>query len=89
MVFRELARRYPTVPFVLAGSWAREATTHAPAPNLYRFTPDIEQEQAGLATYAYKTLGWRTAATVAEETPNGWGATAAFAAEFCALGGQV
>jgi branched-chain amino acid transport system substrate-binding protein len=89
VVFRELARRYPTVPFVLAGSFAREATTHAPAPNLYRFTPDIEQEQAGLATYAYKTLGWRTAATVAEETPNGWGATAAFAAEFCALGGQV
>ena len=89
MVFRELARRYPTVPFVLAGSFAREATTHAPAPNLYRFTPDIEQEQAGLATYAYQTLGWRTAATVAEDTPNGWGATAAFAAEFCALGGQV
>jgi hypothetical protein len=26
---------------------------------------------------------------VAEQTPNGWGATAAFAAEFCALGGRV
>ena len=89
MVFRELARRYPTVPFLLAGSFSREATTHAPAPNLYRFTPDVEQEQAGLATYAYRTLGWRSAATVAEQTPNGWGATAAFAAEFCALGGQV
>lgn len=89
MVFRELARRYPTVPFVLAGSYAREATSQRPAPNLYRFSPDVEQEQAGLATYAYKTLGWRTAATVAEQTPNGWGATAAFAAEFCALGGRV
>jgi branched-chain amino acid transport system substrate-binding protein len=89
VVFRELARRYPTVPFVLAGSFAREATSQRPASNLYRFTPDIEQEQAGLATYAYRTLGWRTAATVAEQTPNGWGATAAFAAEFCALGGQV
>jgi branched-chain amino acid transport system substrate-binding protein len=89
MVFRELARRYPTVPFVLAGSFAREATSHRPAANLYRFTPDIEQEQAGLGTYAYRTLGWRTAATVAEQTPNGWGATAAFAAEFCALGGHV
>ena len=51
--------------------------------------PDIEQEQAGLATYAYRTLGWRHAATVAEDTPNGWGAIAAFAAEFCALGGRV
>jgi branched-chain amino acid transport system substrate-binding protein len=89
VVFRELARRYPTVPFVLAGSFAREVTSREPAPNLYRFTPDIEQEQAGLGTYAYRTLGWRSAATVAEETPNGWGATAAFAAEFCALGGRV
>ena len=56
IVLRELARRYPTVPFVIAGSFAREATVHDPAPNLYRFSPDIEQQQAGLATYAYRTL---------------------------------
>lgn len=89
VVFRELARRYPTVPFLVAGSFVREATMREPAPNLYRFTPDIEQGAAGLATYAYRTLGWRSAATVAEETPNGWGAVAAFEAEFCALGGSV
>jgi substrate-binding family protein len=89
VVFRELARRYPTVPFLLAGSFVREATAHVPAGNLYRFSADVEQAQAGLATYAYKTLGWRSAATVAEPLANGWGAAAAFAAEFCALGGSV
>jgi branched-chain amino acid transport system substrate-binding protein len=89
VVFRELARRYPTVPFLLVESVAREATVHEPASSLYRFMPDIEQDTAGLATYAYQALGWRHAAIVAESTPNGWGQVAAFAAEFCALGGSV
>ena len=89
VVFRELARRYPTVPFLVAGSFAREATAHDPAANLYRFSPDTAQDAAGLATYAYRKLGWRKAATVAEQSPDGWGAVAAFEAEFCALGGSV
>jgi branched-chain amino acid transport system substrate-binding protein len=89
VVFRELARRYPTVPFLLVESVEREATVHEPAPSLYRFMPDIEQDSAGLASYAYRELGWRHAAAVAEDTPNGWGQVAAFAAEFCALGGTV
>ena len=89
VVFRELAKRYPTVPFIVAGSFAREATAHDPAANLYRFSPDSAQAAAGLATYAYRTLGWRNAATVAEQSPDGWGPVAAFEAEFCALGGSV
>ena len=88
-VFRELARRYPTVPFLLVLSVAREVTADRPAANLYRFVPDIEQDTAGLATYAYGTLGWRRAAVVAADTVNGWGGVAAFTAEFCALGGTV
>jgi hypothetical protein len=88
-VFRDLAHRYPTIPFVVAASWPQEVTLHDPAPNLYRFVPNVEQTQAGLATYAYRTLGWRRAATVAEDEPMGWGSSAAFTAEFCALGGTV
>lgn len=89
VVLREIARRYPAVPFLVAGTSAREATAHDPAPNLYRFSSDVEQDQAGLATYAYRTLGWRRAAVVAEDAIDGWGAAAAFSAEFCALGGRV
>jgi branched-chain amino acid transport system substrate-binding protein len=89
VVLREIARRYPRVPFLVAGTAVREATAHVPAPNLYRFSSDVEQDQAGLATYAYRTLGWRRAAVVAEDTAEGWGAVAAFSTEFCALGGSV
>jgi branched-chain amino acid transport system substrate-binding protein len=89
VVLREIARRYPAVPFLVAGTSVREATAHVPAPNLYRFSSDVEQDQAGLATYAYRTLGWRRAAVVAEDTTDGWGAVAAFSTEFCALGGSV
>jgi branched-chain amino acid transport system substrate-binding protein len=88
-VLREIARRYPAVPFLVAGSAVREATAHAPAANLYRFSSDVEQDQAGLATYARRTLGWRRVAVVADDTINGWGAVAAFSAEFCALGGSA
>ena len=89
VVLREIARRYPAVPFLVAGTSVREATAHVPAPNVYRFSSDVEQDQAGLATYAYRTLGWRRAAVVAEDAVDGWGAVAAFSAEFCALGGSV
>src|SRR5262249_36648664 len=41
IVLRDLARRYPTVPFLAASSWAAEATMQRPAPNLYRFFPDL------------------------------------------------
>src|SRR5262249_36160295 len=89
IVLRELARRYPTVPFLAASSWAEEATMQRPVPNLYRFFPDFEQGQAGLAGYAYRRLGWRRAATVAEDFADGWGAAAAFTAEVCRPGGKV
>jgi ABC-type branched-subunit amino acid transport system substrate-binding protein len=89
IVMRDLARRFPTIPFIVAASWPREATAQHPAANLYRFEPDVEQSQAGLASYAYNRLGWRHAATVAEDEPMGWGAVAAFTRQFCALGGSV
>ena len=44
---------------------------------------------AGLAGYAYRTLGWRRAAIVFANWDAGWDARDAFAAEFCALGGRV
>ena len=90
VVLRELARRYPTVPFLVAGTSVREATAHDPAPNLYRFSSDVEQDQAGLATYAYRTLGWRQRrGRGGGRRPTAGARVAAFSAEFCALGGSV
>ena len=88
-VVRRLAARYPDVTFVLAMSWASSPTFRDPADNVFRFGPTAAQSAAGLGTYAYRELGWRTAAILADEYPTGWEGAAAFEAEFCALGGRV
>jgi ABC-type branched-subunit amino acid transport system substrate-binding protein len=86
---RELARRYPRVPFVVAANGPREVTLQRPAGNLYRIAADYGQGVAGLATYAYRRLGWRTVAVMPDAGYPGWNAEAAFVREFCALGGRV
>jgi branched-chain amino acid transport system substrate-binding protein len=86
---RELAGRYPDVVFVAASSGPREVTLDQPARNLYRVAPDYAQGVAGLATYAYRRLGWRRVAILPEDWAAGWDAETAFAREFCSLGGRI
>ena len=86
---RELARRYPQVPFVVAADGPREVTLQRPALNLYRIAADYGQGVAGLATYAYRRLGWRTVTVLPDAAYPGWNAESAFVREFCALGGRV
>jgi branched-chain amino acid transport system substrate-binding protein len=86
---RELARRYPDVVFVAASSGPREVTLDQPARNLYRVAPDYGQGVAGLATYAYRRLGWRRVAILPEDWAPGWDAETVFAREFCSLGGRI
>jgi branched-chain amino acid transport system substrate-binding protein len=86
---REVARSYPGVVFVDAATGPREVTLDRPAGNLYRVAPDYGQGVAGLATYAYRRLGWRRVAVLPDEWVAGWGAETAFVREFCALGGRV
>ena len=89
IVFRRVAERYPDVTFVLAWSGPSGATFADPPPNLFRLGPTSAQSVAGLGTYAYRELGWRTAAIVAEDYAAGWEGAAGFTAEFCALGGRI
>jgi len=89
VVTRDLARRYPDVPFVSTFWDDQEVTLRRPAPNVFRFAPDYAQQAAGLGAYAYRELGWRRAAVVGGDQPSGWAGAAAFTAEFCALGGRV
>ena len=44
-----------------------------PAANLFRFSPDYAQHEAGLGTYAYRELGWRRATVVADDANPGMG----------------
>lgn len=89
VVLAEVARLYPQVAFIAVAHGPREVTLRRRPPNLFRFAGDHGQGVAGLGTYAYRDLGWRTAAIVLFNWDHGWGARDAFAAEFCALGGRV
>ena len=89
LVMRDVARRYPRVVFLPVVHGPRDVTLHRPAPNVYRVAADHGQGVAGLATYAFRTLGWRRAAVAVGDWDVGWGARDAFVTEFCALGGRV
>ncbi len=89
LALREYARRHPEVAFVSDPSQAPELTLDDPAPNVFRFSADAAQLVGGLGTYAYRTLGWRTAVTVGTDAPYEWAQVAGFLAEFCALGGRI
>jgi branched-chain amino acid transport system substrate-binding protein len=89
LVLREIARHSPNVTFVLTLSRSQETTLRDQAPNVFRFQPDGPQQSAGLGTYAYERLGWRTAAVVGESWSVSWARAAGFIAEFCALGGRI
>jgi branched-chain amino acid transport system substrate-binding protein len=89
IVLRQIARRYPQVTFVAAVSGPQEVTLGPRVGNLFRVAPTVGQAVGGLATYAYGTLGWRSAAVLFDDWESGWGEAAAFVAEFCALGGRV
>jgi branched-chain amino acid transport system substrate-binding protein len=89
IALREVARRYPDVPFVAAADGPREVTLQGSPASLYRVAADYGQGVAGLASYAYRELGWRRIAVAAEDWVSGWGAETAFVREFCSLGGRV
>jgi branched-chain amino acid transport system substrate-binding protein len=84
---REYARYHPDVTFIATGN-EQSATLRRPVPNQYRFDPDAEQWNAALGTYARRTLGWKSAATLSEGDPTGW-QVAGFVAGFCSIGGRI
>jgi branched-chain amino acid transport system substrate-binding protein len=89
VLVRRLAERYLDVTFILGISAAQETTLHDSQPNVFRFVADGAQSAAGLATHAFRDLGWRRAAVAMDPPAGSWEAAAGFVAEFCALGGTI
>jgi len=89
VLMTRIAARYPDVTFLLGASAAQETTLRDAQPNVFRFSADAAQAAAGLASYAYRDLGWRRAAVAFDYPASSWAATAGFVAEFCSLGGTV
>src|SRR3954454_10278586 len=89
VALRDVAALYPGVSFLPVAHGPREVTLRRRAGNVYRVTGDEEQGAAGLGTYAYRTLGWRSAAVVTGPWDAGWAERDGFVAEFCAVGRGV
>jgi serine/threonine-protein kinase len=89
LAFRDYAKRHPEVTFVNGVAAAPSATLREPAPNFFRFLTDGTQWVAGLGSYAYHDLGWRTAAVLEYDYKFAWVQSAGFIAEFCSLGGEI
>jgi branched-chain amino acid transport system substrate-binding protein len=89
LALRLYARKRPGTAFLIEPSAAPELTLTDPVRNVFRFTLDAAQSNAGLGGYAYRELRWRKAAVVADDVPYAWAQAAGFVAEFCALGGRV
>lgn len=83
------AKTQPGVTFVNGTSGAQVTTMKVQAPNFFRFGGDGAQWMAGTGTYAYKTLGWRKVAILAEDYSYPYTLAAGFVAEFCSQGGDV
>jgi branched-chain amino acid transport system substrate-binding protein len=83
------AKSVPGVTFVNGTSGAQSTTLTVKAPNFFRFGGDGAQWMAGLGTYAYKTLGWRSVAILGEDYSYPYTLAAGFISEFCSLGGQI
>jgi branched-chain amino acid transport system substrate-binding protein len=88
-VVRDYARKRPGVAFLDGTAAGQSLTLQDPAHNFFRFSTDGAQWSAGLGAYAYNTLGWRRAVTVAPDGAFEYTQVAGFVAEFCALGGTI
>jgi branched-chain amino acid transport system substrate-binding protein len=83
------AKTQPNVVFVNGTSGAQSTTLSVKAPNFFRFGGDGAQWMAGLGTYAFKTLHWKSAAILGEDYSYPYTQAAGFIKEFCSLGGNV
>jgi branched-chain amino acid transport system substrate-binding protein len=83
------AKEHPDKTFINGTSGAQDATLKVQAPNFFRFHSDGAQWSAGLGDYAYNELGWKKAAIIGDDYSFPYTSLAGFAAEFCAVGGQI
>jgi branched-chain amino acid transport system substrate-binding protein len=89
IAIRDYAKTQPDTTFLIALAPTAEATLSRAPPNVFRFTTHALQWSAGLGTYAYRTLGWRTAVVVGNNFSFPYDEAAGFIAEFCSLGGEI
>ena len=89
LAIKEYAKTQPNKTFVQGTSAAQELTLKDAAPNLYRFTGEGAQWQAGLGNYAYDVKGYRNIVSVGDDYAFPSSQVAGFISEFCPKGGRI
>ncbi len=85
----QYAKAHQQWTFVDGAAGAQDTTLKVQAPNFFRFNGDGAMWNAGLGDYVYHKLGWRNAATIADDYSFAWTSAAGFIVDFCAAGGKI
>lgn len=83
------SKRVPKVTFINSASSATETTTVAKSRNFFRFHGDAAQWSGGVGEIAYKNLGYRKVAIIADDYSFPYANAGGFATGFCKAGGQI
>jgi len=89
IAIRDFAKTRPDRAFLNGSSGSQDLTLRDPAPNFFNFFSNGAQWMAGLGSYIYYNLGYRSVVTVAEDYPFPHSQVGAFMVEYCRVGGRV
>ena len=89
LAIKEYAKTMPDKTFVQGTSAAQELTLKDPAPNIFRFTGDGAQWQAGLGSYAYDVKKYKKVISIGDDYAFPYSQVAGFVSEFCPRGGRI
>lgn len=85
----EYSKRVPKVTFINSASSATETTTVSKSKNFFRFHGDAAQWSGGVGEIAYKNLGYRKVAIIADDYSFPYANAGGFAVGFCKAGGTI
>ena len=83
------SKKVPSVTFINTASSATETTTVAKSKNFFRFHGDAAQWSGGVGEIAYKNLGYRKVAIIADDYSFPYANAGGFATGFCKAGGTI
>jgi len=83
------SKKVPSVTFINTASSATETTTVAKSKNFFRFHGDAAQWSGGVGEIAYKTLGYKKVAIIADDYSFPYANAGGFATGFCKAGGTI
>lgn len=89
LALRDLSKSYPAVTFLNGSSAAQDTTLRDSSENFFRFGGDGAQWMAGVGSYTFKEMGYKSVAVIAEDYSFPYTQVLGFMSEYCKAGGKV